>query len=51
MVAAGTLLIEPKFARGCGLVRKDPPLLIPPPPPSPIPPTQTHRPAQAATEG
>ena len=46
MVAAGTLLIEPKFARGCGLVRKDPPLLIPPPPP-----TQTHRPAQAATEG
>ena len=42
MVAAGTLLIEPKFARGCGLVRKDPPLLIPPPP-HPNPPPRPSR--------
>ena len=48
VVAAGTLLIEPKFARGCGLVRKDPPSKtfppsVPPPPKPTAPPKPRRR--------
>ena len=49
VVAAGTLLIEPKFARGCGLVRKAPPSSSCPPPRPPPKPTAPPKPRRRLT--